>query len=458
MGSVSGVGRLEVPDGMAPAPVAPGAWPAPRAEATRRVTRPAVVGWVLYDLANTTFALGVVTLYFSLWAVNVVGGGDAPYGVAYALSMAVTLLASPLLGALTDQAPRRMPFLVASTLVCVGATLGLGPGGLVPSLALFAVANVAYQAGQQFYDSLLPEVSTERNRGTIGGLGVGASYLGSALTIAVGGALLRGVDTLAPAEQSARYVLVFRASAVLFLLFALPCFLFVRERPRPERRFTWASVGAAARRVGDTLRSLGRLPDLRRFLIGRAFYTDAVSTLTVFMSVYVTAELGFTTGETQLALLLAVVFAVVGGPLWGRAVDRYGPKRTLDAVLALWVVVLTWTAAAGLLQLPKALFWPVPCLGLVALGGIWAADRPYLLRLTPPDRTGEFFGLYGMVGRFAAITGPLAWVLVADTLGLGRPAAVLTLLAFVGVSYAILRPVSDAPRDRRMRDPDRAVN
>jgi UMF1 family MFS transporter len=146
-------------------------------------------------------------------------------------------------------------------------------------------------------------------------------------------------------------------------------------------------------------------------------------------------------------LLVAILFAVVGGFLWGKVVDRIGPKRSLDMVLFLWMVVFVWAAVVGFLKLPGALFWPVPCLAGIARGGTWTADRPYMLRLTPPARVGEFYGLYGMVGRFAAIIGPFLWALVADVLGLGRPAAILTLLAGIVIGYIILRPVSDAPRD-----------
>jgi UMF1 family MFS transporter len=111
------------------------------------------------------------------------------------------------------------------------------------------------------------------------------------------------------------------------------------------------------------------------------------------------------------------------------------------------VAIFIWAAVVGFLKLPGLFFWPVPCLAGIALGGTWTADRPYMLRLTPPARVGEFYGLYGMVGRFAAITGPFIWGLVSDTLGLGRPAAILSLLVGIVISYFILRPVSDAQRD-----------
>lgn len=417
--------------------------PADRSAPPRR----SVAAWVLYDFANTIFSLNIVSLYFPVWVVSVMGARDSAYAYANGLSMAVIFIASPLLGALTDQAPRRLPFLTVSTLICVGATFLLGQGGgVLPSLVLFGIANIAYQAGLQFYDALLPEVSTEANRGRIGGIGIGLGYLGSLVGLLTGRSILSGVQALATTDQTDRYALTFQITAVLFLAFALPAFFLIRERARPGRHFSLASVGAAVRQVRETIRSSRRYPGLVRFLVGRAFYTDAVNTVIAFLGIYVTAEVGFTADEAGLVLLVAILCAAAGGFAWGRIVDRIGPKRTLNLVLALWMAVFLATAAFGSMDLPTGYFWPVPVLAGIALGGTWAADRPFMLRLTPPERVGEFYGLYGMVGRFSAITGPFLWALVADTLGLGRPAAVLTLLTAVVAARIILHGVADAPR------------
>ena len=406
-----------------------------------------ILGWVLYDLANTIFSLNILSLYFPVWLVQVMGARDADYAFASSLSMGVIFLLSPFLGALTDQAPRRMPFLVVSTLLCVGLTFFLGGGSLGVALLLFGVANIAYQAGLQFYDALLPEVSNEANRGRIGGTGVGVGYLGSLLGIALGHTLLQGVEELPRKAQTISYGEVFQITALLFLFFSLPCFLAVSERTHRKVGFGRGALAASFRQVWSTLRSTRQHPDLVRFLVGRVFYTDAINTVVAFMGIYVTAELNFTASQASEVLLIGILFAVVGGLAWGPVVDRVGPKRTLNLVLGLWTIAFAWAAAVGLWNLPGSWFWPVPCLVGISLGGTWTADRPYMLRLTPPDRVGEFYGLYGMVGRFAAITGPAVWGLVADVLGWGRPAAILTLMAGVLTGYWILRPVSDEPRD-----------
>src|SRR5690606_7863064 len=175
----------------------------------------------LYDLANTIFSMGVVSLYFSLWVRDAVGAGSADrvYGIITAVSMGIIFVISPLLGAMTDRARRRMPLLVVSTLLCVGFTLLIARTGHWPSIIAFVIANAAYQAGLQFYDALLPEVTTEENRGRISGIGVGVGYLGSYFAIGIGLAL--------GTEDKAR---LFTWIALAFLLLAIPCFLFVKER------------------------------------------------------------------------------------------------------------------------------------------------------------------------------------------------------------------------------------
>jgi UMF1 family MFS transporter len=300
---------------------------------------------------------------------------------------------------------------------------------------------------------------------------VGVGYLGSYIGVGTGLVLL---SVLKQPTQA-----IFPLVAILFLLFAIPCFVFVRERGNPRARpFMSDSVRRAARQALETLRHAGAYPGLVRFLIGRVFYTDAINTVISVMGLYVINQVvrsgvlaaqaqglsgaaleearaqleaqGAT--QAQFILLGAITFAVLGGLVWGRIVDGIGPRRALHIVLFCWMGIFALAAAVGLFGLPIWVFYIVAALAGIALGGVWSADRPFMLRLSPPARIGEFYGLYGMVGRFSAITGPLVWGLIVGVLfagnpDLGQPIGVLVLLAFVVVSYFILRPVSDTRRD-----------
>jgi UMF1 family MFS transporter len=421
---------------------------------TRAIPKRAVASWILYDLANTIFSMGVVSLYFSLYVRDAVGAqrADSTYGVITAISMGIIFVISPLLGAMTDRAPRRMPFLIWSTILCCGCTALLTRGSYLATAVLFVVGNAAYQAGLQFYDALLPEVSTEENRGRIGGIGVGVGYLGSYLAVGIG--LIFGTK-----DKPFLFLII----AVTFFIFALPCFLFVKERgnPNPRSIFGLAMIRESTAQTINTLREGHKYPGLLRFLVGRVFYTDSINTVISYMSLY-TVNVAVSTGLTaeqgeksaQLILMSAITCAVLGGFAWGWIVDRIGPKRTLNWVLLMWIETFALAAAVGFFHLPIAWLYVVAGEAGIALGGIWAADRPYMLRLTPPDRVGEFYGLYGMVGRFSAVTGPVLWSVVTyltvERGGMpalaGQAFAILTLLGMVIVSRQILKPVSDTPR------------
>ena len=426
---------------------------------TRVIPRRAVISWILYDLANVIFSMGVISLYFSLFVRAEVGSerADSLLGRISALSMGIMFCLSPLLGAMTDRARKRMPFLVWATLICCACTALIARGPFMMSAILFIIANGGYQAGVQFYDSLLPDVTTEENRGRINGIAVGLGYTGS--YIAVGAGLL-----MSSKDHPFPFANYFLFVAIAFLAIAFPCFLFVAEQgnPNPRPIFTLGAVKESVAQTIHTLKSGNKYPGLLRFLLGRAFYTDAINTVILFMSLY-TVNMAISTGLTkedgeqkaQLVLMSAITAAIFGGVIWGFVVDRIGPKRTLNIVLTGWITTFSIAACIGFLNLHIGWLFVVACMAGVCLGGTWASDRPLMLRLTPPDRVGEFYGLYGMVGRFSAVTGPLLW---GATTWLtveqghmpvvrGEAFAIVSLLAMMLLAFWILRRVSDSPRD-----------
>jgi UMF1 family MFS transporter len=425
------------------------------------ITRRAVASWVTYDLANTIFSMGVISLFFPHFVERAVGPEQVgrTFGIIQSISYAIIFLLSPLLGAMTDRARRRMPFLVWSTILCVGATAFIGRGSFLASAVLFILANAAYQGGLQFYDALIVEVTTEENRGRIGGIGVGVGYIGSYVAVALGFALSES-EYRSPQDFWPLFVWI----AASFLALSIPCFLFVRERgnPNPRPVFDPGTIARSARDTVNTFRSGRQYPGLVRFLIGRVFYTDAINTVIGFMALYtmhVSAASGLTDTDAamqkNLVMAVAITFAVPAGFVWGHVTDRLGPKRTLDLVLYLWMATFALASGVGGFGLHVVWLYVVACMAGIAMAGTWAADRPYMLRLTPPDRVGEFYGLYGMVGRFSAITGPGIWALttyvIVERSGLpvviGDSISILLLLAMIVASYWILRPVTDERRD-----------
>ena len=400
--------------------------------------RRAISAWILYDVGNTMFLAGVVGLLFPLWVTKEMSGTDASVGYTLSAAMASVLLIGPVIGALSDQARRRMPFLAAGTLVCVVATFLLGGSNLLLSLGLFGLAVVAFNVANMFYNSMLSEVSTETNRGTIGGMGAGIGYIGAIIAVGIGLLFV----------ESRGHVFGFRAIALLFLLSSLPLFFLLKERRSSEH-----SQGGLPQQMSqtlvqlrETLGNIGRFPGLARFLVARFWFTWAINTVSTFAVLYASETLGFDDNRIQLVLLVGILVAIPCGLLIGRIVDRVGPRAVLSVVLAGWVINLIVAVSIPWLGLPVNLWWAIGVFSGVLVAGTWACDRPFMLRLTPQRYLGEFFGLHNLTGRLSAIAGYFTWGFISTTLGFGQPAALVALVVCAAISLVLIRGVNDTNR------------
>jgi MFS transporter, UMF1 family len=411
-----------------------------------RPTRLSVASWAVYDLANTIFSLGVGALYFAEWLtanaddlptwLGRSGTPDLALALAINAAMVTVIVLGPWIGAVSDHSGTRVRFLIPATIIAVVPTFFLASVSVMASLALFSVALVGFNLGSVIYDAILPDVSTPETIGRVSGFGIGVGYLGSFIAVGVGILFLERLG----------HAGVFKIIAVAFLVLALPSFFFVRERPRPR----WPGPAPSMRTsVRHLIQAWGRARGHRgvvRFLVGRFLYTDAVNTLIGgFLTIYVIEELGFSQGQVQALLGVAIVGALLGGFLGGLVVDRRGPRYLLHGVLYAWMVAMGLGVVAGALGI-DVLAWLLGALGGLALGATWAGDRVYMQRISPPEHLGEFFGLYATVGRFATIVGPLMWGIVVTVLGFPREVALATLLLFVVAARIVLQKVDDAPR------------
>jgi MFS transporter, UMF1 family len=399
----------------------------------RRLPGLPMFSWALYDFANTIFAMNVLSLYFVLWVTQVNQAPEIVFSFAISGSMLAVALTAPMFGAVSDRYGRRIPFLIAFALICVIFTAAIGQiWGLVVGLLLFAIANFAYQSGNVFYDSLLSTVSREENRGRISGLGIAMGYIGSIL----------GILMVAPFVNRWGTGAAFIPTAVLFLVFALPCFFFVKEAPS-KAPLTVRVFKEGYAQLFNTLRRAKGHSNLLRFIGARFLYVDAVNTLLTFMALYVIEVVGFSQGQARMLFIVSTTFAVAGSFIYGRVVDWIGPKKTLVLVLSQWAVVFITVAATSY----QPAFWVLGALAGVALGGTWTADRAFLTRLAPPERVGEFFGLYQLAGRFAAVIGPLLWggtTFILEDWGLVRfRIAILVLLVNVVLGFILLMTVRE---------------
>lgn len=385
---------------------------------------------MLYDLANTIYAASV-TYLFTPYFTDRFGEARSAIGLTTTASMLVAGLASPLLGALIDRTGRARSYLAVATVANIAVMLAWGL--LDSAAALLAglfVANVAYQSALTFYNALLPSVAAAGREGWLSGVGTGVGYFGNVV-------VLTSLILVPPAGfVAAAPYLAFGGGA--FLLFALPCLVWVRDTRAitpgpllPALRDSW-------RGLRHTVRELPRHRPLLFFLLGNFCLVDVLNTAIQFFGDYVKevyrepfAQGGLSwfgasfgpTGGSMVAFLgaLGLTFSLLAflfGLVLGAWTDRH-PLRVLRGAgvcLGLGLAGGAWFGGGD------TTWFTITLVGGGALGmaGIWTAGRKLLLDLAPPERVGEFFGLYGITVK-VSVLGSSVYGVLADGFGC-RPA------------------------------------
>ncbi len=383
---------------------------------TDRPDRLVIASWSLYDFANTIFSMNVISLYFALWVTVDHGGQDIFYSAALSGSMFAVAISVPLFGAISDQTGRRRGPLTLLTIISVTATALIGQASqLWTGICLFVIANYCYQSALVFYNGMLPSVARRSNVGMVSGYGVALGYMGS-----IAGLLLADPFVKAGGRPAA-----FLPTALMFLIFALPCFLFIKDPdPKPFR----IDMRKAFRTLKNTMVNATQYHVLLKFIGIHFLILDVVNTVIAFIAVYANKVIGLTDSQIRTFLILSTLFAMLGSWLIGWQVKHKGTIPSYWTVLCLWLAALTLIVVSP----GESLFWVVGPLAGMGMGGVWVVSRTIVVELSPPEKVGEFFGVYGLAGKMASIVGPLIWGSVVwlfqDTQTLKYRAAVFSLL------------------------------
>jgi UMF1 family MFS transporter len=392
------------------------------------INKLSIFSWCLYDFANTSFYINIISIYFALWVVNIMGSTDRIYAFANSFSMLLVLIFAPILGSISDKSNKKIKFLIITSCSCALATSLIGINGLKIAIMLFIVANFMQQCALVFYDSLLPSVSNTDNQGRIGSIGVALGYIGALFGIGIS---ILFIDSIG-------YIGIFRITALLFIITAIPSFIFVKEKININNDIKTINLYYILNDIKISIVNSKKFPGLRNYLYARLLYSGAINAFMVFGGIYVSNELGFTQENAQYVLMAAIISAILASFLWGSLVDKIGPLKSLKIDLSLWIIVLIGGAYLAYAEIHIIYSWILFNLAGVAISGIWTTDRPYLLTLSTPEYVGQFFGLYSMVGRISSIIGFFVWGYITDGIQLGRPVAVIFLAITILISLLIL--------------------
>ena len=370
-----------------------------------------MVAWALYDWANSAFATTVMAGFFPVFFKQYWNAGVAATESTYRLgltsglaSLLIAMLA-PALGAIADRGGTRVKLLMAFTVLGSVATLALafvGQGQWVAAAALFLVASLGFWGSIVFSDSLLLHVAEPAEYDLVSGFGYALGYLGGGLlfSINVFMTLSPGTFGLADAAEAVRWSFV--SVGAWWLVFALPCALYVREAPGDRAPLPLAqAIRQGFRELAGTLHEIRRYRPLLWFLAAYILYIDGVNTV-IKMAVDYGLSLGFDQSHLIKALLLTQFVAFPAALAFGWLGGRIGAVPGIFIALAVYVVA---TCYAYFLEDARDFYVLAFAVGLVQ-GGIQSLSRSYYGRLVPDGKSSEFFGFYNMMGKASAIVGP----------------------------------------------------
>lgn len=447
------------------------------------------LSWALYDFSNTIFSMNIATLFFAVWLVKDVGASNTMAALASSISSLLVVLSIPVFGAISDATQVRKPWVVWFTIIAVLMTAVLGIVGQTviplvgeavrdPSvttytlaglpaiiiLGAFIIANWAYQGAMPFYNAMMFELVPPHELGRLSGIGTSLGYVGSIVGVLLVSPFFNGalpvvgelssevtnfLRTVIPFTSHAGRVSTFMPTAVLFLLFSLPLFVFCNDHNArgAKKKVEWKE---AFRGVAETLRDSKRYPGALRFLLASFLYQDAIGTIVQYMALYAVMAMGFEKGQEVTLFVVLTIPAAIGSYFIGLLVDRIGPKKSLVFVIACWVILLV-----AMIVVPNRFsFWIVgAAIGLI-FGGVATSERPLLLTLVPEVEAARFFSLMVLSSRAAAIAGPLIWGWTVDGLlpsfgtGFAYRAAVMTVAVSMLISLILLWKVPDKWREQ----------
>lgn len=390
--------------------------------------------WTLFDFANTSFSIVVVTFVYAVYFKKTIAQnlpiGDLYWSISTSIAMIVTAFISPVLGAIADYSTGKKRFLLFFTILCIAATALLyfvGEGMIFWGIFLFVIANIGFEAGLVFYDAFLPEITQPKNFGRVSGYGFAMGYFGSLASLAI----IYPLITKGLVQES------FPITSLFFIVFSLPIFLFLKEQ-RKNVHLTESYLKIGINRVWTTISHLKNYKNLALFLLAYFFYIEGVNTVIFFSGNYASSTLGFTNNELIIFFLTVQTTAIVGSIILGIVADSIGQKKTIVITLFMWLL----TVLSAFLVTDKFNFYFVGLLAGAAMGSSQSTSRSFMSKLTPSDKKTEFFGFYSFFGKSSAVVGPLVFGLISY-LTKSQRIAIISIALFFIIGMLILTKVKD---------------
>ena len=420
-----------------------------------------IFGWLAYDWANSVFSTTVLGVligdYITTLAQKAVGengvvvsiGGwdlvtaKSVFSYTIGLSVFLQIFFLPLLGAIADYTHLKKKFMMFFCFLGAFSCclLFFIEGDLYLLGCLFVlVSNLGFGAALVFYNSFLPDITTEDKRDRVSSWGFAAGYLSGALVLIANLVFLKNSESYGiTLELAVRICLL--ASGIWWGGFSLVTFWLLKTR-EPARTVPEGQhyLIAGIKELIGTVKELRRLKHTLKFLVAYLLYNDGIQTVITASSVFLSQELfvarGLETDRTVLfiAFLIAQIVAFVGAIFFERLAHLTSTKTAILTSLAIWSGVVIY--AFGFLSTVTQAYVMSGLIGFV-LGGSQALSRSLFSQMIPAGREAAFFGFYEISERGTSWIGPIVFGLVAQLTNSYRPAILALIIFFIAGSLIL---------------------
>ncbi len=381
------------------------------------IKRRPVVGWALYDWANSAFATTVMAGFFPVFYSAVTQEISAEesqfyFNMTLAAASIVIAMSAPILGAIADRGGTRKKFLVffASLGILMTAALAwVHAGHWWMGLLLYGLGTVGFSGANVFYDSMLVDVAEKHELDIVSALGYSMGYIGGGLLFLVNVLMAQKPEWFGLADAGAAVKASFLSVSAWWAVFTVPLLVWVEETPTKDPAKPLAAIRQGLAQLGQTLKEIRGFKVLLLFLVSYWIYIDGVNTVIKTAVFFGDRILGLDQAALITALLLTQFVAFPAALAFGALGQRIGPRPAILIGIAVYLAALVY--AWRFLTDEGDFYVLAVAIGLVQ-GGVQSLSRSLYARLVPPSKTAEFFGFFNMVGKFATIFGP---VLIAFT-------------------------------------------
>lgn len=402
--------------------------------------------WTLFDFANSSYAVIVVAFVFAVFFTDVVCAkqpiGDFYWSLGINISMIISAVLNPVFGAIADRTSNKKHYLFLFTLLCIVPTALMyftEEGTILFALILFILSNIGFQTGLTFYDAFISDMVEEKDYNKVSSYGYAVGYIGSLVSVLM----------VFPLKDN--YNLLFLITALFFLVFSLPLFVFLKEKKKEivESTGGLGNIAYGFKKVFDTIKNINKYKNLRNYLVAYFLYIDSVNTIIFFSGIYAKKSLNFETIELAIFFILVQLTAMIGSLIFAKLGDTLGIKKSIIINILFWIVILIFIylfvevdSYFIINNFKIHYFFIVGGFAGLFLGSTQSLSRTLMTELTPFEIKTELFGFYSLFEKTSTLIGPLTFGLISWLTG-SQKLAIFSLTGFFLLGLWMLNYVKE---------------